>query len=105
MYPDTGEWAELLVLFLLGPLHVVACAIIAAIAWWRAPRWSTAARIAVLATNVLLASVPVATALSVGTENPWFHQFGLVLVGCEVAAVGGLAAALLLRRAAVAPQR
>jgi hypothetical protein len=101
MYPNTGEWAELGVLFLMGPLHVVACVVFAAIAWWRAPGWSLTLRTSVLAANVVLALIPVAVGLSTGRENEWFHQYGLALAGCELVAVLGLGAVLIGRRSAV----
>jgi len=103
MYPKTGEWIELGVVFLMGPLHVLACLVFTAIAWWRAP--GLTARVTVLATNAGLACAPVLMGLSVGTENPSIHQFGLGLAACELVAVSGLAAVLIFRRAAVAPQR
>ena len=105
MYPKTGEWLELGILFIGGPLHVVACVVLAVIAWWRAPGWNMTARVTVLAATVLLGSVPVATALNVGPENAWFHSYGLGLAACELLAMGGLAAALIFRRAAASSQR
>ena len=105
MYPNTGEWAQIFVLFLMGPLHLVGAVIVTAFAWWRAAGWSMAARLTVLAANVLLASAPVVVGLSTGQENESFHQYSVALAACELVMMSGLAAVLIFRRAAVAPQR
>jgi hypothetical protein len=105
VYPNTGEWFQIGVLFLMGPLHVFACILFTALAWWRAPRWSMAARLTVLAANVVLACAPVLVGLSTGDENREFHQYALALAACELVVVLGLGAVLIGRRSALAPQR
>lgn len=98
MLPTNSEWLELFVVFALGPLHALTCAVAAAIAWWRASRWSSLARVKLLVINLLLASAPVATGLAVDSTNRDYQQFAHGVVGAEVIAMLGLVAALITRR-------
>ena len=93
-----GECLQLAMLFVVGPAHALACVILAAIGWWRAPRWSLEARFAVLAPNAVVALTSVAIGFSIGTENRDLFLFARGMLASECLAFLVLTAVLIARR-------